>query len=86
MKTKITIILTFLSATLWGQETRDLSLQNAIDSALQNNYGIIIQQINTEIAEEQNSWGTTGALPNISFVGAASDNRGFNEADQNVTT
>lgn len=86
MKRTLILIISLLPALLWGQEIRELSLQNAIDSALQNNYGIIIQQINTEIAEEQNSWGTTGALPNISFVGGASDTRGFNEADQNVTT
>lgn len=86
MKTKIIIILAFLSATLWGQETRDLSLQNAIDSALQNNYGIIIQQISTNIAEEQNSWGATGALPSISFVGAASEGFSFNDLDQVEST
>lgn len=86
MKRTLILIISLLPALLWGQEVRELSLQNAIDSALQNNYGIITQQINTEIAKEQNSWGTTGALPNISFVGGASDTRGFNEADQNVTT
>ena len=86
MQTKLMILLSFLSVTMMGQEAGELSLQNAIDSALQNNYGIIIQQISTEIAEEQNTWGTTGALPHINFVGAASDSRGFREEDQSVTT
>ena len=86
MKTKIIIILCFLTATLVAQETRDLSLQSAIDSALQNNYGIIIQQINTNITDEQNSWGNAGALPNISFVGSASEALAFNELDKSETT
>lgn len=85
MKTKIIIILSFLTATLVAQETRDLSLQSAIDSALQNNYGIIIQQINTNITDEQNSWGNAGALPNISFVGSASEALAFNELDKSET-
>ena len=58
MKIKFIILLSFLSVMVWGQEARELSLQNAIDSALQNNYGIIIQQINTDIAEEQNQVAT----------------------------
>ncbi len=86
MKTKIIIILSFLTATLMAQETRDLSLHSAIDSALQNNYGIIIQQINTNIADEQNSWGNAGALPNISFVGSASEAIAFNDLDRSETT
>ena len=86
MKTKFIIIFSFLSALVVGQEARELSLQNAIDSALQNNYGIIIQQISTEIAEEQNTWGSTGALPGITFVGAGSEDLAFNELDQSNTT
>jgi outer membrane protein len=86
MKTKVILILCFLPALLMGQEARWLSLQNAIDSALQNNYGIIIQQINADIAVEQNSWGAAGALPGISFVGAASESFAFNDLDQSETT
>ncbi len=86
MKTKFIIILSFLSVTMMGQEARELSLQSAIDSALQNNYGIIIQQISTEIAEEQNTWGTTGALPTITFVGAGSEAFAFNDLDRAETT
>ena len=86
MKTKIIIIFSFLSALVMAQEARELSLQSAIDSALQNNYGIIIQEISTDIAEEQNSWGATGALPSITFVGAGSEDLAFNELDQSNTT
>ncbi len=80
------IILSFLPALLLGEETRELSLRSAIDSALQNNYGIIIQQISTDISEEQNTWGTTGALPSISFVGTGSEGFAFNDLDQQETT
>jgi outer membrane protein len=86
MKTRFIIIISFLSTVIFGQESRELSLQNAIDSSLQYNYGIIIQEINTDIMGEQNSWGTTGALPIVSFTGSAADSRGYNDLDQNVTT
>lgn len=86
LKSSIAIIICLLPALVAGQGDRELSLQNAIDSALQNNYGIIIQQISTEIAEEQNNWGSAGALPNISFVGAGSEGFSFNELDRAETT
>jgi len=86
LRTRIVIIICLLPSIMIGQEIRELSLQNAIDSALQNNYGIIVQEINTDIAETQNSWGNAGALPSISFVGAGSENWGYNEADNNQTT
>lgn len=86
MRTRIVIIICLLPTLLMGQENRELSLQSAIDSALQNNYGIVVQKINTDIAETQNSWGSAGALPSVSFVGAGSENWGFNDADQNQTS
>jgi outer membrane protein len=86
IRTRITSLIFLLPAMLMGQETKELSLQNAIDSALQNNYGIIVQEINTDIAETQNSWGNAGALPSVSFIGAASENWGFNDVDQNQTS
>jgi len=86
MKTKFIIIFSFLSALVMGQEARELSLRSAIDSTLQNNYGIIIQQISTDIAGEKNTWGSTGALPSISFVGSGSEGFAFNDLDQQETT
>jgi len=86
MKSLIAIFLCLLPGLLNGQEARELSLRNALDSALQNNYGIIIQQIQTDIAEEQNSWGATEALPSITFVGAASEGLSFNDLDQAEST
>lgn len=83
MKTRIVILICLLPSILMGQEIRALSLQNAIDSALQKNYGIIVQEINTDIAETQNSWGNAGALPSISFTGAGSENWGYSKADNN---
>ncbi len=86
LRTRIVTIICLLPTLLMGQEIRELSLQNAIDSALQNNYGIIVQEINTDIAETQNSWGNAGGLPTVSFSGAGSEYWGFNEADQNLTS
>jgi len=86
MKTRIIIILSVLPALLLGQEAREMSLQDALDSALQNNYGIIVQQINTEISAEQNNWGSAGALPTVSFVGTGSENWGFNDLDNNQSS
>ncbi len=86
IRTRIASLIFLLPAMLMGQETKELSLQNAIDSALQNNYGIIVQEINTDIAETQNSWGNAGALPSVSFIGAGSENWGFNDVDQNQTS
>jgi len=86
MRTRIVIIICLLPTLVMGQENRELSLQSAIDSALQNNYGIVVQKINTDIAETQNSWGNAGALPSVSFAGAGSENWGFNDVDQNQTS
>lgn len=86
MRTWIVIIICLLPASLLGQGNRELSLQNAIDSALQNNYGIIVQRMNTEIAETQNNWGNAGGLPTVSFTGAGSEYWGFSDADQNQTS
>jgi len=86
MRTRIVIIICLLPTLLAGQEIRELSLQSAIDSALQNNYGIVVQKISTGIAKTQNSWGNAGGLPSVSFRGSGSENWGFNELDNNQSS
>ena len=86
VKAHFVIVICLLPAIMMGQEIRELSLQSAIDSALQNNYGIIVQKINTDIAEEQNSWGQAGALPSVNFIGSGSESWGFNTLDNNQTS
>ena len=48
-----------------------LSLSQAIQTALKNNYSIQTVQISELIAEKNNSWGAAGALPSIDFSASA---------------
>ena len=62
----IAVLLIASSATVFAQGgARDLSLEQSIGNALENNYGIRVAQLNSEIAHSQNHWGNTGALPQI---------------------
>ncbi len=45
----------------------NLSLSEAIEIALQKNYDIRIEKLNTEVAKKNNSWGQAGRFPSISF-------------------
>jgi len=55
----------FQVQTLSAQE--NLSLSEAIEIALQKNYDIRIEKLNTEVAKNNNSWGQAGRFPSISF-------------------
>lgn len=50
-----------------------LSLQEAVQLALQNNFNVVISRNNTDISKINNNWATAGALPVIS----ASTNKTF---------
>lgn len=65
MKFKTTLILLVFSVSVFSQETKDLSLTDAIQTALKNNYQITISNKNVESAEIDNSWGNAGRYPNI---------------------
>lgn len=45
-----------------------LSLSDAIEKALANNYGIILSELDTQIAEVNNSWGNAGRYPTVSMT------------------
>ena len=62
-----------------AQEAQELSLQNAINRALENNYGIITTRKNLEKSEVNNSWGNAGALPSIRFVGSGNHTENFTD-------
>ncbi len=84
MMKKVWISVVFFCMTFsvaWGQDTTDLSLEGAIDKALENNYGIITTEKNQEISELNNSWGNAGALPTVRFVGSGSTSKNFNDND-----
>ncbi len=61
----ISIILVLGNGAAIGQST--LSLEEAIQKGLQNNFGIRIEALNQEIARNNNHWGEAGRYPTISF-------------------
>ena len=74
------------SISLIGQETNQLSVESAIKKALENNYGIVTVKKSHEINELNNSWGNTGALPNVSFTGVGSESWNYNDNDDYKST
>lgn len=85
MKILVAIMLFCSTLNLAAQENQNLRLEDALNKALQNNYGIIITKKSKEIAELQNAWGNTGALPNIQFVSSGNISENFEDSD-NYTT
>lgn len=61
-------------------QAQQLSLQNAIDTALMNNLDIQISQNNAQIAKTYNNYGYAGGLPYINAT--ATDNMGLNAINQ----
>jgi outer membrane protein TolC len=63
----IRVILVFTALTfrsvLFAQE--QLSMSDAIQLGLSNNFGIRIEQVNQEIARNNNTWGQAGRYPSI---------------------
>ena len=70
-------IITFFR--LYAQE--NLSLTQAIDIALKNNYSITISKNDVEIATNNNKIGNAGMLPSIDLNGAPS--KSINNTRQN---
>jgi outer membrane protein TolC len=70
-----------LSINLPAQES--LSLSQALENALENNYGIIISRADLEIAEINNDWGNAGRYPTIGFD--ASDNVSYELTDKTTS-
>lgn len=70
----------FLPLPIIGAQAQaDLSLSEAIQLGLANNFGIRIEQQNVEIAENNNNWSTAGRWPTISFN--VSQNNNFRDVD-----
>ena len=65
--------VTGLAVNLPAQES--ISLSQALEQAMGNNYGIIISRAGTEIASINNDWGNAGRYPTIGFD--ASDNNSY---------
>ncbi len=76
------IFSTFCLCSLVGfharaQETEEISLAEAIRIGLANNFDIQISQLNTEIDENNNTWGQAGRYPTINLN--VSQNNGFRD-------
>ena len=54
-----------LTIPLKGQDP--LTLSTALETALENNYGLIISRADVEVAQINNNWGTAGRYPTIGF-------------------
>lgn len=74
---KLLLILTIFSTALSIGQT-NLTVQQAIEKALENNYQIKLVNANVDIATKQNNWGSAGFSPtfdlNLSNAANVSDN------------
>ena len=73
---KYTLFVFVLIFLTWNSKAQEntLTLSAALGKALENNYGIIISESQTDIAELSNNWGTAGRYPSIGFDVASSNN------------
>jgi len=78
----IFLIVTAITSVTFAQTS--LSLSEAIEVGLKNNYDIKIVKLSQQIADENNSWGAAGRFPSID-IGASSSNR-FDHAELNEIT
>ena len=77
---KIVLLFTGLSLSFTGQAQYVFTIQNAIDTALLNNFDIQIAKNNVEIARMNNTYGVAGGLPYISA--SAGDNASLTTINQ----
>lgn len=83
MQIKRVLLLLFISVSLSAQNR--LTLSNAINIGLENNYNLRISEKSIEISEENNSWGNAGLYPTID-VSVTSVNRFDHSDDSDITT
>ena len=69
MKYLVTALFTFWIIKAHGQDT--LSLSQAIQLGLANNYQIQLSDKQVAIAQNNNTWGAAGLYPTISFITTA---------------
>lgn len=85
MKQIVTIIILFVFNGLTSQAQQSLTLDGAIEKALENNYQIKIIRNDLRIAEIRNNWGNAGRYPYINL--SLADNNSFNIPDsENYTS
>ncbi|MGB3850666.1 MAG: TolC family protein [Tunicatimonas sp.] len=75
----ILVLLLLPLATLQAQEREPLSLSDAIQVGLSENFGIRIEQQNVAVARVNNTWGAAGRWPTINL--SVSQNNNFRNVD-----
>ncbi len=73
----LTVLFCILSMSMQSQNT--LSLSQAIELGLQNNYDLKVVRNDEKIASINNNWGNTGALPTVSFSASLSEDLNYND-------
>lgn len=81
MKKIVIIIITVLTWANVSFAQQELSMSQAINIGMENNYDLKIIKKSEEIAKINNVWGNTGALPSIQFSASASENYNFNDSE-----
>jgi outer membrane protein len=74
------LILIILIFPVFLNAQQQLTLKNAIDTALKNNFDILIAKNKVEIAKINNSYGMAGGLPSVNAT--AGDNQSLSNIDQ----
>lgn len=64
---KILVLLSLYLFSLAAPAQENLTLSEALERAMQNNYGLIISRADTEVASINNNWGNAGRIPTIGF-------------------
>lgn len=77
--TRIIPLLIFVLVVVSGKSQAPLSLSDAIQLGLANNYGILISKGQQEIARNSNTFGNAGGLPTITLSAVQSNN--WNDQD-----
>jgi outer membrane protein TolC len=71
----------FLIVIVVVAQGQQLSVFEAIQKSLNNNYDIQLQAKDTQIAAINNNWGTAGRYPSLSLSAASNNKADFNEND-----
>ena len=69
----ILILVVVLTGFSVQSQENSLDISQALEIALENNYGIIISKSEIDIASINNSWGTAGRYPTIGFNASSSN-------------
>ena len=75
----LSVIVFLLSLFLKVSAQQELSLMEAVEKALENNYDIRIQKIDEQIAGLNNHWGKAGRYPSLALSFNSNNKSDFNQ-------